>query len=464
MIRLSVVGVRIALSFVAAFALWGFVTVTQNPEDHKIYDIPIEVRNLPVDTVIVDANGLIQPTLGTTQVEVWAAKNTLSQLRDGDIHVVVDLTNATVALQKIPLNVSSTRNDIGYMSFKYSVKSLDVRVDILKKITIPVVISNHQMNNPGVGVEVMAPTIPLSQRTVTVFGPQTLMKRIKEARVNVDFNGSVTASYINTLPVLLIDSADKVMSGLTITPDKVDVSIEIKQKIGAKEVVVLPQVTGFVAAGFRLREVRVNPLLVSITGSSQILEKTTSVQTFPIDINNLTKSISNTVEINFPEGILPLDITAKKVEVGLIVEQSQQGLRMQVPVIVEIRDAPADFVLRVSPAIIMMEVIVSPGAIQRGSVNKIRAEVSVGTWDDGNTMRQVQLTIPADIRLMSNIPVAQLIRNSVTISISSTIVPSVIVATTPVATGTVAPTPVITLTPVPVATGTVIATVTKIDN
>ncbi|MCX6015675.1 MAG: hypothetical protein NT020_08855, partial [Chloroflexales bacterium] len=133
-------------------------------------------------------------------------------------------------------------------------------------------------------------------------------------------------------------------------------------------------------------------------------------------------------------------------------------------VIVEIRDAPADFVLRVSPAIIMIEVIVSPGAIQRGSVNKIRAEVSVGTWDDGNTMRQVQLTIPADIRLMSNIPVAQLIRNSVTISISSTIVPSVIVATTPVATGTVAPTPVITLTPVPVATGTVIATVTKIDN
>lgn len=464
MIRLSVVGVRIALSFVAAFALWGFVTVTQNPEDHKIYDIPIEVRNLPVDTVIVDGNGLIQPTLGTTQVEVWAAKNTLSQLRDGDIHVVVDLTNATVALQKIPLNVSSTRNDIGYMSFKYSVKSLDVRVDILKKITIPVVISNHQMNNPGVGVEVMAPTIPLSQRTVTVFGPQTLMKRIKEARVNVDFKGSVTASYINTLPVLLIDSADKVMSGLTITPDKVDVSIEIKQKIGAKEVVVLPQVTGFVAAGFRLREVRVNPLLVSITGSSQILEKTTSVQTFPIDINNLTKSISNTVEINFPEGILPLDITAKKVEVGLIVEQSQQGLRMQVPVIVEIRDAPADFVLRVSPAIIMIEVIVSPGAIQRGSVNKIRAEVSVGTWDDGNTMRQVQLTIPADIRLMSNIPVAQLIRNSVTISISSTIVPSVIVATTPVATGTVAPTPVITLTPVPIATGTVIATVTKIDN
>ena len=105
MIRLSVAGVRLALSFVAAFALWGFVTVTQNPEDHKIYDVPIEVRNLPIDAVIIDANGLIQTTLGTTQVEVWAAKNTLSQLRDGDIHAVVDLTNATVALQKVPILV-----------------------------------------------------------------------------------------------------------------------------------------------------------------------------------------------------------------------------------------------------------------------------------------------------------------------------------------------------------------------
>jgi YbbR domain-containing protein len=271
MIRLSVAGVRLALSFVAAFALWGFVTVTQNPEDHKIYDVPIEVRNLPVDAVIVDANGMIQTSLGTTQVEVWAAKNTLSQLRDGDIHAVVDLTNATVALQKIPIVVSSTRNDIGYMTFKYSTKPLDVRIDMLKIITIPVVINSQQFSNLGIGVEVMAPTIPASQRTVSVYGPQTLIKRIKEARVNVDLNGSVTASYTNSLPVTLIDSTDNVMNGLTINPDKVDVSIEIKQKIGAKEVVVLPQVTGFVAAGFRLRDVRVNPLLVSITGSSEIL-------------------------------------------------------------------------------------------------------------------------------------------------------------------------------------------------
>jgi len=464
MIRLSVAGVRLALSFVAAFALWGFVTVTQNPEDHKIYDVPIEVRNLPVDAVIVDANGLIQTSLGTTQVEVWAAKNTLSQLRDGDIHAVVDLTNATVALQKIPIAVSSTRNDIGYMTFKYSTKPLDVRIDMLKTITIPVVINSQQFSNPGIGVEVMAPTIPASQRTVSVYGPQTLIKRIKEARVNVDINGSVTASYTNSLPVTLIDSTDNVMNGLTITPDKVDVSIEIKQKIGAKEVVVLPQVTGFVAAGFRLRDVRVNPLLVSITGSSQILEKTISVQTIPIDINELTKSVSRTVAIDFPEGILPLDVTAKNVEVGLIVEQSQQSVRIRVPVIVEIRDAPADFVVHANPAIVMIDVIVSPGAMQRGSVNNIHAEVSVGTWDDGNTMRQVQLRIPEDIRLMSDIPVVQLERGNAVSSIPAPLVTSVIVPGTPVATGTVVATPVITPTPLVVATGTIIATVTKIDN
>ena len=76
MMRLSVAGVRLGLSFLAALALWGFVTVTQNPEDHKIYEIPIDVKNMPVDAVIIDANGQIQQTLGTIQVEVCAAKNT----------------------------------------------------------------------------------------------------------------------------------------------------------------------------------------------------------------------------------------------------------------------------------------------------------------------------------------------------------------------------------------------------
>ena len=229
MMRLSVAGVRLALSFFAALALWGFVTVTQNPEDRKIYEIPIDVKNLPVDAVIIDANGQIQPTLGTIQVEVWAAKNTLSQLRDGDIQAMVDLTNATVALQKVPIDVTSTRNDIGYMTFKYAVNVLDVRVDMLKTITVPVVINSQQFSSPGIGVEVLAPTIPLAQQTVSVYGPQTLIKRIKEARVNVDINGSVTASYTNALPVLLIDSTDKPINGLTITPEKVDVAIEIKQ-------------------------------------------------------------------------------------------------------------------------------------------------------------------------------------------------------------------------------------------
>jgi YbbR domain-containing protein len=186
----------------------------------------------------------------------------------------------------------------------------------------------------------------------------------------------------------------------------------------------------------------------------------------PIDINDLTKSVSRTVEINFPEGILPLDATSKNIEVGLIVEQNQQSIRLQVPVVIELRDVPADVEVRANPAIVMIEVIMSSSAMQRRSVNNIRAEVSVGTWDDGNTMRQVQLTIPDDIRLMSDIPVVQLTRISInggsvnlppitaTTSIAGTLVPVV----------TVVITPVLTATPLPVTTGTVVATATKVDN
>lgn len=463
MMRLSVVGVRLGLSFLAALALWGFVTVTQNPEDRKIYEVPIEVRNIPVDAVIVDEDGQIKPMIDTVRVEVWAAKNTLSQLRDGDIRAVIDLTNATIARQTIPIAVTTTRDDIGYMAFKYAQSSLDVRIDMLKTITIPVVINNRQINTLGIGVEVLAPTVSEAQRMVTVYGPQALIKRIKQAQVNVDINESVTASYTNALPVIVIDNTEETINGLTITPDNVDVSIEIKQKIGAKEVVVLPQVTGFVAAGFRLREVLVTPLLVSITGSSQILEKTTSVKTVLIDINNLTKSVSRTVEIDFPEGILALDTTFERVEVGLTIEQTPQYVRLKVPVVVNVRDVPSDMLVRVNPVIVMLDVIVGSRAMLRGAVNFILADVSVGTWDDGNTARQVQLSIPEDIRLMSDVPVVQLERVNVNDIVATPLVVTSTPATTVVLPGTVVTTATVP-TPTPIVTGTVVATVTAIDN
>lgn len=149
---------------------------------------------------------------------------------------------------------------------------------------------------------------------------------------------------------------------------------------------------------------------------------------------------------------------------GLIVEQNQQSIRLQLPVAIALRDVPADVEVRANPAIVMIEVIMSPSAMQRKSVNNILAEVSVGTWDDGNTMRQVQLTIPEDIRLMSDIPVVQLSRIS-----GGSINPPPIAATTSIAStlvpvGTVVITPVLTATPLPVMTGTAVATATKVDN
>jgi hypothetical protein len=109
----------------------------------------------------------------------------------------------------------------------------------------------------------------------------------------------------------------------------------------------------------------------------------------------------------------------------------------------------------------MIDIIMSPSAIQRGAINAIRAEVSVGAWDAGNMMRQVQLTIPEDIRLMSDIPVVQLelvgANAPAPIVVTTNASPSVVV-------GTAVTSPILTVTPQPVLTGTVIATVTKIDN
>ena len=52
-------GWRLVGSFVAAFILWTFVTLTQNPEDHKLFDVPLQIKNLPANMVVIDENGVV---------------------------------------------------------------------------------------------------------------------------------------------------------------------------------------------------------------------------------------------------------------------------------------------------------------------------------------------------------------------------------------------------------------------
>lgn len=408
--NVSVAGRRLALAFLAAFALWTFVTITQNPEDHKTFDVPVQLQNRPNDLVVVDSDGVVLNNYGTIEVEVWAAINTLNQIRDGDLKAVVDLSKATATAEQLfPVTIVNTCTCEGYMSYKNDAQ-VKFRLDTMNTVELPIRID--MQNYMAASVAYDAPTgIIADAQTVTIRASQMRIKRIKEAKVTVQVANNFTARYENMVPVVVVDDADKPLDGMMLSPESVKVIVDVKPKTGVKKVVVLPQIRGYVAPGYQLREIRMNPAIVSINGGSEVVEQTQSIMTEPIDVSNLTESITKTVRLVLPDNILLLDDTAtnnQTVSVGLKLELVVQPIRMRIPVEVTLADIPDGMNVSVVPNIVTVDVAASPATLQRGALTLVRAVAQVGAWDDNNRYRQVSLSLPADMQLVGNVPVVQL--------------------------------------------------------
>ncbi len=452
-------GWRLLWSFVVAFVLWMFVTLTQNPEDNQSFDMPVQIKNLPANAVIVDENGMVVTNYGTVSVEVWAAKNTLDQIRNVDLQAIVDLGNVddvrtdadasttTVTERFFPVTVLPSRDNLGFVTFK-ELPQVGLRIDEMQTSELPIEIDKRNYTITNIAFDMPNVMITGPSTTVQIQAPRMLMNRIKKAKIVIEGLANTTASYESTYAVVVVDSADEPIAGVKLIPDTVNVKVEVRAKLGSKQVLIKPQTRGYVASGYRLREIRVNPALVSISGGYKFVEEINSVTTLPIDISGLSETITQTVQIVVPENISLYEYDQQNkmtVDVGLVIEKDIQPTRLRIPVMVELVDIPAGITVQVNPAIVILDVLMSPAALQRGALTQVQAVVTVGQWDATNTTRQVGLTLPKDIELIGGIPEVQIsmvevISPQVTMEATQTDAQPTLSILTPTITMTVTPT------------------------
>jgi hypothetical protein len=79
------------------------------------------------------------------------------------------------------------------------------------------------------------------------------------------------------------------------------------------------------------------------------------------------------------------------------------------PYAVTIPDAPEGMLFRAVPAVIYLDLSLGATA-QRSGLSGIAPEVRVGSWDPANPMRQIQLNLPSDVRLLNDLPFIRLER------------------------------------------------------
>jgi hypothetical protein len=115
----------------------------------------------------------------------------------------------------------------------------------------------------------------------------------------------------------------------------------------------------------------------------------------------LTNNLGN--KISLAEG------TTRAVDVVIDIGKTTEPLRVKLPYGVTILDAPDGMVFRAVPAVVFLDLSLGVNA-QRNGLSDIAPEVRVGDWDPANPMRQIQLNLPSDVRLLNDMPFVRLER------------------------------------------------------
>ena len=111
MTSLRAQGLRLLLSIGLAFALWIFVSFTQNPDQRSAFEgVPVDIEGLTPGLVVVDKEGLPKASQATVTITAEGDEATIQTVRQSDLRAFVDLSGlAAGEHSNVPVIVERNR-------------------------------------------------------------------------------------------------------------------------------------------------------------------------------------------------------------------------------------------------------------------------------------------------------------------------------------------------------------------
>ena len=376
-------GLRLTLALGLAFALWVFVSYTQNPDRDTSYDsVPVDIVGRASELVLVDQDGLPRTSLPTVDVTVEGDTETLTKLQLSSLRALVDLSALGPGEHQVPVDVETTRSDLKRLTFSTSPNFLPIRLEQEITRTVPLTVELEG----SVPFSFEAGTARLAVRNqeikeVQVRGPQSRVERVTLVRVTANID-RLTANYSSPRPVQAIASDGQPVAGVTAEPGNIDVLVPIVSSAGIKRVPVVPQIVGQPASGFIVTNISVAPQFVRLTGSSGPLDAVQSLATENVDITGAAQTVERTAALRTPLNIGLASGEPSVVTVTITVAPIDRPFEVTLPVPIVAVDIPNGLSVSFSPSIVQLALTGSAGqgktalALQIG-VEAVRADPAV---------------------------------------------------------------------------------------
>ena len=216
--------------------------------------------------------------------------------------------------------------------------------------------------------------------------------------------------------------------GLQWSPDRVEVRIGVRRRVGYKpDVEVVPDLRGSPAPGYRLGNVTVTPSTVTLSGLPSVLNDLPGfVETLPITVTHATQNLTRRQPLMAPDNVTVVGANYVTVTVEILAIQSSRALTD----VVEIQGLRQGWVATPSPGVVDV-ILEGPDAILNElTADDVQIAVNVFGRDIGVHRLAPDVLAPEGVIVVSVIP------ETVEVVITATPTPT---ATLPLDVGTPSP-------------------------
>ena len=298
------------LALALGVAVWVSAVSAADPNEVRAFPDPIPLEVMGLDPSLI----LTSETPRSVDVTLRAPRSVWESLitREDAIRAILDLSalSAGEHTQAIQLVISERP----YQLIFANPTAVTVTLESLASQTFPVILSLS--GQPAAGYQAGDATMEVNE--VAISGPESLVRQATRARVLINLD-NVRESIEESLPIQIVDEENNVLQGLTINPESVRVSIPISQQGGFRDVAVKVVVQGQQAPGYRIENISVFPLVVTVFAEDpeMVNELPGVVETLPLDLQDRSEDISTRLSLDLPEGITVVGALTVQVNVSI---------------------------------------------------------------------------------------------------------------------------------------------------
>nr|WP_285800674.1 MULTISPECIES: CdaR family protein [unclassified Exiguobacterium] len=231
-----------------------------------------------------------------------------------DYQVFVDLTNLGTGFHRVPVEARGFGGDV---NVKLDRETVEIYID--RKQTIEVPVSVNLLNKDQLPDGKVAGDVEIEPSTVKVTGGASRIQNVKEITLNVDV-ANQSQTFTREIPPTILDANGNPLN-VSVDPNIINVTVPIYDQSAMIPIEVVT--SGEVADDFRLVDTLLSETEVRVFAPKEVLDALETIETEPIELDDLTKSEKLNATLRLPEGATSLG--KKEVEVQVLIRPNDES-------------------------------------------------------------------------------------------------------------------------------------------